>query len=144
MTDTTRRFVRRSQRRFSYDYADHGGAQGTIVLDGGAMPPGVNVVGYVIDQPVGFSSTGGHAKVTLSLEDVGDLQPEMPAAIYSGVVKDAGFGGGGNGVLVTSTNATGLPAPVTTTEARSVVLTIADEDVLPGARLDLDLIFDEA
>ena len=37
-----------------------------------------------------------------------------------------------------------MPAPIATTEARSVVLTIADEDVLPGVRFDLDLIFDEA
>lgn len=137
-------------RRFSYRRATHGGAIGTVTLDGGTIPTGAIVVGYCTNQTVAFTSATNAATIGLSLEPgSGDLQALATdiATYMDSTLLAAGFPVADHlGVLVSKADvlaATGLAAPIKTTAARSVVMTIGAEVVLTGD-FDLDLTFNRA
>lgn len=141
---TTTTFLNQKTQRFYYDVATDGGAIGTVTLRGGTIPSGAKIVSYCTDQTVAFASATGAATIGLSVEPgTGDLQAlATDITTYMGTTL---FAAGSpvstnNGVLVSAANSTGLTAPIKTTAARSVVMTIALETVTAGT-LELDLTY---
>lgn len=105
-----------------YDFAVLGGTQGAITLTGDTVPSGAIITDSVLIVDTPPTSAGSTATIAISVEGANDVQT---ATIVSNAVWTSATAKHGAQLTGTST-------PVRTTQARSIVATVATQDLTAG------------
>lgn len=105
-----------------YDFATLGGTIGAITLTGDTIPSGAIVLDSVLIVDVSPTSAGNTATISLGTESAADVQA---AVAVSGAPYSTTGARHGSALTATGT-------PVTTTAVRSIVATVAVQNLTAG------------
>lgn len=131
--------VQRTQR-FTYSFADQGGAISNITLVGGTIPSGVQVSNVAVAITEAFTGAGG-CSLKFSLESSGDINTNTAVASYGFTGTNSYVGdNAATGLYDMVTGAAGATKNITTTAERSLVMAITMGAVTAGA-VTIDLTY---